>query len=195
MNQYTASKNETELLKEAKESDELLISQLRQEKAVDAETISKLTQKVERNKAKIKKNEEELRKQASAIAEFQKDKKRPDQWDMEDGLFNLPLLSRLHASIAKGRQPSDRQLDEIIDLTNSMLPMFIPRIQELYPTINHVNLLFCIFTKLRFINSERAVIFNISYQSVTNRCAFLYEKLTGKKGGAGDFEAEIQKMG
>ena len=52
LNQYTASKNETELLKEAKESDELLISQLRQEKAVDAETISKLTQKVERNKAK-----------------------------------------------------------------------------------------------------------------------------------------------
>ena len=195
LNQYTASKNETELLKEAKESDELLISKLRQEKAVDAETISKLTQKVERNKAKIKKNEEELRKQASAIAEFQKDKKRPDQWDMEDGLFNLPLLSRLHASIAKGRQPSDRQLDEIIELTNSMLPMFIPRIQELYPTINHVNLLFCIFTKLRFINSERAVIFNISYQSVTNRCAFLYEKLTGKKGGAGDFETEIQKMG
>ena len=195
LNQYALNKKETELLKEAKESDELLIHQLQCEKAIDADTISKLTRKVERKKEKIKQNEDDLRKQAKAIAEFQKDKKRPDQWNMEEGLFNLPLLSHLHASIARGRQPSDSQLDEIIELTNSMLPTFIPRILELYPTINHTNLLFCVFTKLRFINSERAVIFNMTYQSVTNRCAFLYKKFTGKKGGAGDFEVEIQKMG
>ena len=195
LNQYALNKKETELLKEAKESDELLIHQLQCEKAIDADTISKLTRKVERKKEKIRQNEDDLRKQAKAIAEFQKDKKRPDQWNMEEGLFNLPLLSHLHASISRGRQPSDSQLDEIIELTNSMLPTFIPRIQELYPTINHTNLLFCVFTKLRFINSERAVIFNMTYQSVTNRCAFLYKKFTGKKGGAGDFEAEIQKIG
>ena len=195
LNQYALNKKETELLKEAKESDELLIHQLQCEKAIDADTISKLTRKVERKKEKIRQNEDDLRKQAKAIAEFQKDKKRPDQWNMEEGLFNLPLFSHLHASISRGRQPSDSQLDEIIELTNSMLPTFIPRIQELYPTINHTNLLFCVFTKLRFINSERAVIFNMTYQSVTNRCAFLYKKFTGKKGGAGDFEAEIQKMG
>ena len=195
LNQYALNKKETELLKEAKESDELLIHQLQCEKAIDADTISKLTRKVERKKEKIKQNEDDLRKQAKAIAEFQKDKKRPDQWNMEEGLFNLPLLSHLHASIARGRQPSDSQFDEIIELTNSMLPTFIPRILELYPTINHTNLLFCVFTKLRFINSERAVIFNMTYQSVTNRCAFLYKKFTGKKGGAGDFEVEIQKMG
>jgi hypothetical protein len=195
LNQYALNKKETELLKEAKESDELLIHQLQCEKAIDADTISKLTRKVERKKERIRQNEDDLRKQAKAIAEFQKDKKRPDQWNMEEGLFNLPLLSHLHASTARGRQPSDSQLDEIIELTNSMLPTFIPRIQELYPTINHTNLLFCVFTKLRFINSERAVIFNMTYQSVTNRSAFLYKKFTGKKGGAGDFEAEIQKMG
>ena len=195
LNEYTASKKETELLKEAKDSDEQLINQLKQEKAVDADTIAKLTRKIERNKAKIRQNEENIQKQASAIAEFQKDKKRPDQWNMEERLFNLPLLSHLHAIIAKGRQPSDSQLNEVIDLMNSMLPSFIPRVQELYPTINRANLLFCIFTKLRFINSERAVLFNMTSQSVTNRCAFLYKKLTGKKGGAGDFDVEIQKMG
>ena len=195
LNEYTASKKETELLKEAKDSDEQLINQLQQEKAVDADIIAKLTRKIERNKAKIRQNEENLQKQASAIAEFQKDKKRPDQWNMEERLFNLPLLSHLHASIAKGRQPSDSQLNEVIELTNSMLPSFIPRVQELYPNINRANLLFCIFTKLRFINSERAVIFNMTSQSVTNRCAFLYKKLTGKKGGAGNFDVEIQKMG
>lgn len=195
LNEYTASKKETELLKEAKDSDEQLINQLKQEKAVDADTIAKLTRKIERNKAKIRQNEENIQKQASAIAEFQKDKKRPDQWNMEERLFNLPLLSHLHAIIAKGRQPSDSQLNEVIELMNSMLPSFIPRVQELYPTINRANLLFCIFTKLRFINSERAVLFNMTSQSVTNRCAFLYKKLTGKKGGAGDFDVEIQKMG
>ena len=195
LSKYTASKKESELLKEAKEADELLIIQLQHEKAVDADTISKLNRKIERNKAKIRQNAEELQKQASAIAEFQKDKRRPDQWNMEEGLFNLPLLSHLHANIAKGKQPSDSQLNEVLELTNSMLPTFVPQIQELYPSINRANLLFCIFTKLRFINSERAVIFNLSSQSVTNRCAFLYEKLTKKKGGAGDFEAEIQKIG
>ena len=196
LNEYTASKKETELLKEAKDRRaQEALEKAKQEKAVDADIIANLTRKIERNKAKIRQNEENLQKQASAIAEFQRDKKRPDQWNMEERLFNLPLLSHLHASIAKGRQPSDSQLNEVIELTNSMLPSFIPRVQELYPNINRANLLFCIFTKLRFINSERAVIFNMTSQSVTNRCAFLYKKLTGKKGGAGNFDVEIQKMG
>jgi len=195
LSQYAASKKDMVLLKEAKESDEQLINQLKGEKVADAETISKLNRKIERNKNKIKQNEEELRKLSVAIAEFQKDKKRPDQWNMEEGLFNLPLLNHLHSLIAKGRQPSDIQLNEVIELTNTMLPDFIPQIKVAYPTINHKNLLFCIFTKLRFINSERAVILNIRSQSVTNRSAFLYEKLTGNKGGADDFETLIQRMG
>ena len=195
LNQYVLSKKELEQLKETKESEELLINQLKHEKAVDSEIITKLTRKIERNKARIRQNEEELQKQAIAIAEFQKDRKRPEQWNLEEGLFNLPLLSHLHASIAKGKQPSDSQLNEVIELVTSMLPDFIPQIKELYPDINRVNLLFCIFTKLRFINSERAVIFNLTKQSVTNRSAFLFKKLTGKMGGSGDFEVEIQKMG
>ena len=76
-----------------------------------------------------------------------------------------------------------------------MLPAFTAKIRELYPGINRTNMLFCILTKLRFINSERAVALHMSSQAVTNRCAFLYNKFTGKKGGAGDFDEIIQKIG
>ena len=79
-------------------------------------------------------------------------------------------------------------------MMDTMLPGFVPYIKEHYPQINQINLMFCVVTKLRFINSERAVIFNMSPQSVTNRCAFLYNKLTGKKGGAADFEDEIHRI-
>lgn len=192
---YAIYKKELEQLKELKELDEQLILQLECEKNLSSETISKLNDKIEKYKVRISRDEEDLRKLSFAISEFQKDKERPDQWNLAETLFNLPVLSHLHVSIAKGRRPSDAQFDEIIELMNSMLPTFVPQIVELYPRINRVNLLFCIFTKLRFINSERAVIFDMSYQSVTNRSAFLYNKLTGKKGGAGDFEALIQKMG
>ena len=79
-------------------------------------------------------------------------------------------------------------------MVETMLPGFIPKIKEQYPQINQTNLMFCIVAKLRFINSERAVIFDMSPQSVTNRCAFLYTKLTGKKVGAVDFEIEIHRI-
>ena len=194
LEQYSKIKKETELLEQSKEANELLIAQLQQEKDKNAETILKLSRKVEKNSATIKDNKEMLKKQEYIIASFQKDKMKPEQWNMEERLFNLPLLTRLHTNIAIGKQPSDGQLVEVREMIDNMLPEFVPRIQTLYPQINNTNLLFCIFTKLRFINSERAIIFGMSSQAVTNRSAFLYSKLTGKKGGAGDFEKEIQKM-
>ena len=195
LQRYVDSKKEVDMLKEYRDTDILLIQKLQEERAIDSDTIARLNRKVELKKARIRLYEEELRKQASAIADFQKDKKRPDQWDMEEGLFNLPLISRLHASIAKGKQPGDSQFNAIIELTENMLPAFTAKIRELYPGINRTNMLFCILTKLRFINSERAVALNMSSQAVTNRCAFLYNKFTGKKGGAGDFDEIIQKIG
>ena len=102
LQRYVDSKKEVDMLKENRDTDMLLIQKLQEERAIDSDTIAKLKRNVELKKARIRHYEEELRKQASAIADFQKDKKRPDQWDMEEGLFNLPLISRLHASIAKG---------------------------------------------------------------------------------------------
>ena len=193
--EYDRIRKETIMLRQWQEESEQLVNQLRQEQDKYAETVSKLTDKVSRYQAKVKQNEEDLKKQAHAIAAFQKDKKSPELWNLENGLFNLPVISRLHTSIAKGIQPSDSQLNEVEHIVEEMIPTFVPKIKELYPSINHDNILFCIFTKLRFINSERAVIFNISSQSVTNRCAFLYGKLTEKKGGAGNFEHFIQQIG
>ena len=192
--QYSLLKKETELLEQSKQANELLITQLEQEKTENIETISKLYGKIERYAANIKQNKENIKKQEYIIASFQKDQMKPGQWKMEESLFNLPLLSHLHKNIAKGMQPSDAQLEEVREIVETMLPGFIPKIKEQYPQINQTNLMFCIVAKLRFINSERAVIFDMSPQSVTNRCAFLYNKLTGKKGGAVDFEIEIQRI-
>jgi len=194
LEQYSHLKNETELLEQSKEANEILIAQLQNDKGKNEETIATLNSKIEKYKVAIRQNKDDIKKQEYIIASFQKDKIEPEKWDMEEHLFNLPLLKRLHTIIAKGQQPSDRQIEEVHDMIEKLHPEFIPKIQELYPGINHVNMTFCIFTKLRFINSERAVIFNMSSQAVTNRSAFLYKKFTGKKGGAGDFEKEIQKI-
>ena len=194
LEQYSILKKETELLEQSKQANEMLIGQLEQEKELHTEAISKLDSKIRKYVSTIKQNRESMKKQEYLIASFQKDQKKPGQWKLEESLFNLPLLSHLHKNIAKGMQPSDAQLEEIRQMVETMLPGFIPKIKELYPQINQTNLIFCIVAKLRFINSERAVIFDMSPQSVTNRCAFLYNKLTGKKGGAVDFESEIQRI-
>lgn len=193
--EYNRTKQETTLLRQWHEDTLQLVGQLRQEHEKYTETIKELSNKVGEYENRIKQNETDLKKQAIAIAAFQKDEKEPELWNLQEDLFNLPLLSRLHTCIAKGKQPSDGQLKELETAIEGLLPSFVPKLKELYPGINHANVLFCIFTKLRFINSERAVIFNISSQSVTNRCAFLYQKFTGAKGGAGDFEQFIQQIG
>ena len=194
LEQYSILKKETELLEQSKLANEMLIDQLEQEKELHAEAISKLDSKIRKYASTIKQNRESMKKQEYLIASFQKDQKKPDQWKLEESLFNLPLLTHLHKNVAKGMQPSDAQLEEVRQMVETMLPGFIPKIKEQYPQINQTNLMFCIVAKLRFINSERAVIFDMSPQSVTNRCAFLYNKLTGKKGGAVDFESEIQRI-
>ena len=194
LGQYSILKKETELLEQSKQANEMLIGQLEQEKELHTEAISKLDSKIKKLASTIRQNRESMKKQEYLIASFQKDQMKPGQWKMEESLFNLPLLSHLHKNIAKGMQPSDAQLEEIRQIVETMLPGFIPKIKEQYPQINQTNLMFCIVAKLRFINSERAVIFDMSPQSVTNRCAFLYNKLTGKRGGAVDFESEIQRI-
>ena len=189
---YSIVRKETELLEQSAKANSTLIRELSQEKDNNHQVIEKLRQKVSMLESDVKQHREELDKQGYIVSCYQKDKKSPQQWSKGEQLFNLPLISHLHDIVSKGQQPSDQQMMEMKDIIESLHPAFTQKIQELYPQINPQNLLFCISTKLRFINSERAVIFNMSPQSVTNRSSFLYKKLTGRKGGSGDFERLIQ---
>lgn len=155
--------------------------------------LDELQQAREKDVRLIEEKTREMEKMQAQLAEYQNDRRNPEQWNMEDRLINADCVYALHRLASVGRTAEKQDWDALHQLTNrydSRLNALFAGHTNLSP--NEINV--TILTRLRFIPTEIAVLTGMSSQSVTNTRARLLQKIFGVKGGAKEFDDRIRNL-
>ena len=155
--------------------------------------LDELQQAREKDVRLIEEKTREMEKMQAQLAEYQNDRRNPEQWNMEDRLINADCVYALHRLASVGRTAEKQDWDALHQLTNSYdgrLNTLFAEHTKLSP--NEINI--TILTRLRFIPTEIAVLTGMSSQSVTNTRARLLQKIFGVKGGAKEFDDRIRNI-
>lgn len=155
--------------------------------------LDELQQAREKDVRLIEEKTREMEKMQAQLAEYQNDRRNPEQWNMEDRLINADCVYALHRLASVGRTAEKQDWDALHQLTNS----YDSRLNALFAghtnlSPNEINV--TILTRLRFIPTEIAVLTGMSSQSVTNTRARLLQKIFGVKGGAKEFDDRIRNI-
>ena len=155
--------------------------------------LDELQQAREKDVRLIEEKTREMEKMQAQLAEYQNDRRNPEQWNMEDRLINADCVYALHRLASVGRTAEKQDWDALHQLTNS----YDSRLNALFAghtnlSPNEINV--TILTRLRFIPTEIAVLTGMSSQSVTNTRARLLHKIFGMKGGAKEFDDRIRNL-
>ncbi len=155
--------------------------------------LDELQQAREKDVRLIEEKTREMEKMQAQLAEYQNDRRNPEQWNMEDRLINADCVYALHRLASVGRTAEKQDWDALHQLTNS----YDGRLNALFAghtnlSPNEINV--TILTRLRFIPTEIAVLTGMSSQSVTNTRARLLQKIFGVKGGAKEFDDRIRNL-
>lgn len=155
--------------------------------------LDELQQAREKDVRLIEEKTREMEKMQAQLAEYQNDRRNPEQWNMEDRLINADCVYALHRLASVGRTAEKQDWDALHQLTNS----YDSRLNTLFAghtnlSPNEINV--TILTRLRFIPTEIAVLTGMSSQSVTNMRARLLHKIFGMKGGAKEFDDRIRNL-
>lgn len=155
--------------------------------------LDELQQAREKDVRLIEEKTREMEKMQAQLAEYQNDRRNPEQWNMEDRLINADCVYALHRLASVGRTAEKQDWDALHRLTNS----YDGRLNTLFAwhtnlSPNEINV--TILTRLRFIPTEIAVLTGMSSQSVTNMRARLLQKIFGMKGGAKEFDDRIRNL-
>lgn len=155
--------------------------------------LEELQQAREKDIRLIEEKTHEMEKMQAQLASYQNDRRKPEQWDMEDRLINDDRVYALHRLASAGRMAEPQDWNALHQLTNrydSNLCTLFANHSNLSP--NEINVI--ILTRLRFIPTEIAVLTGMSSQSVTNARARLLQKVFGMKGGAKEFDDRIRNL-
>lgn len=155
--------------------------------------LDELRQAREKDVRLIEEKTREMEKMQAQLAEYQNDRRNPEQWNMEDRLINADCVYALHRLASVGRTAEKQDWDALHQLTNrydGRLNTLFAEHTKLSP--NEINV--TILTRLRFIPTEIAVLTGMSSQSVTNTRARLLQKIFGVKGGAKEFDDRIRNI-
>lgn len=155
--------------------------------------LDELQQAREKDVRLIEEKTREMEKMQAQLAEYQNDRRNPEQWNMEDRLINADCVYALHRLASVGRTAEKQDWDALHQLTNK----YDSRLNALFAghtnlSSNEINI--TILTRLRFIPTEIAVLTGMSSQSVTNTRARLLQKIFGVKGGAKEFDDRIRNI-
>lgn len=155
--------------------------------------LEALQQARERDVRLIEEKTHEMEQMQAQLATYQNDRRKPEQWDMEDRLISDDRVYALHRRASAGRLAEPQDWSALHQLTNrydgNLCALFAHH-SNLSP--NEINVI--ILTRLRFIPTEIAVLTGMSSQSVTNTRARLLQKIFGVKGGAKDFDDRIRSL-
>lgn len=155
--------------------------------------LDELQQAREKDVRLIEEKTREMEKMQAQLAEYQNDRRNPEQWNMEDRLINADCVYALHRLASVGRTAEKQDWDALHQLTNK----YDSRLNALFAghtnlSSNEINV--TILMRLRFIPTEIAVLTGMSSQSVTNTRARLLHKIFGMKGGAKEFDDRIRTL-
>lgn len=155
--------------------------------------LAELQRKKENEDGLIKEKTEEIERLQQCLAEYQDDRRRPDDWNMQDNLLQSPVVTRFHSMAARGKTATDNDWNEMHLLAITHLPTLLSRLNStdtLSPKESYV----CLLIRLRFIPSEIAVLTATSPQSITNMRVRMLFKIFGERGGARDFDNRIRSV-
>lgn len=127
------------------------------------------------------------------LAEYQDDRRRPDEWNMDEQLMQATAVARLHNLAARGREAATLDWTDLHRLAADHLPSLLALLNT-SATVNAKEINVCLLIRLRFIPSEIATLTGTSPQTITNMRVRLLQKLFGERGGARDFDARIREM-
>lgn len=147
---------------------------LQKEKQADAHRFSQKQREIEQLEQKL--------------SEYQEDKQRPEQWNVENSLLNDSHVAHMHRMAARGMAATTDDWQEL----SMLMSAFMAKLQQY--DLNTKEMGVCTLIKLRFIPSEIATLTSASPQAVTNMRVRLHERLFGCKGGARDFDQKIREM-
>ncbi len=155
--------------------------------------LARKKEEIEHNNLLIETKSREIEKLQQKIAVFQEDKKRPDEWNLEGPLYNSPILNTLHSHAARGKEASDKDFGELVDLMKVNASSFLNRLDMDINNLNYNEINICILTKLHFLPSEISCLMGLSSQNITNIRTRLLKKIFNiDKGGAKDFDKQIR---
>lgn len=153
--------------------------------------LSVLRQNTKEKDEQIIAKEQQLEKLQQQLATQQGDHMQPSLWRVPDDVLNAPIFTSLHRKASIGRKADGKDWRELRQLANTSMPDFMTALMQLDGTLDDTNMMFCFLTKLRFLPSELAILFDKSSQAVTNRKVRLLKRLFHKEGGAKLFDVEI----
>lgn len=158
-----------------------------------SDRMAALMKKNETDETTIARKTDEIKQLQEKLAEYQDDRRQPDDWNMQEQLMQAPIVTRMHALASRGMEADDTEWKEMYELTRTYLPQLTAL---LYGTtvINTNEINVCLLIRLRFIPSEIAVLTGTSPQTITNIRSRMLSKLFNEKGGARDFDARIRTI-
>ncbi len=127
------------------------------------------------------------------IAEYQEDKSKPEEWNMQTDLLNSEAILHLHRLASRGSEATTEDWKEISELLSLQDADFIKELAS-HQEITQKEQNLCLLVRLRFIPSEISALLGISSQNVTNMRGRLLLKMYNKKGGAREFDTTIRSI-
>ena len=144
------------------------------------------------NQTLLEEKKKEISHLQYLLSQYQADNKLPEDWNLDEEIFNVPLIKKIHSLASKGLQMSDDCLADLHHLTDNLFPQFFSHLESLSPQLTQKRRCICMLTKLRFVPSEIASLMGISLQSVSNSRSLLSKTLFQCR--TSDFDYKIREL-
>ena len=131
-----------------------------------------------------------LRDQLSHMLSLSHDQIR---WNTTEEILSIPEILLLHQKAKQLKPATLEEIQALRKILNKYYPEFLRRLCET-TSLNLLETDLCILIKLDYLPTEASVLLSTSKQNITNMRARMYKKITGKSGGATDFDHYIKNM-
>lgn len=168
------------------------ISDLRTYRNMKAE-LSQLQSERQQNQLLITEKVKEIAHLQEKLSEYQDDRQKPDQWNMEENLMDAEIVIHLHSLASRGKEAARPDWQELRQVLHRIHPAFFTNLLS-KGNLNDKEMNVCMLIRLRFIPSEISVLTDSSPQSITNIRVRLLNKMFHQTGGARQFDELIRSL-
>ena len=155
--------------------------------------LSQLQSERQQNQLLITEKVKEIAHLQEKLSEYQDDRQKPDQWNMEENLMDAEIVIHLHSLASRGKEAARPDWQELRQVLHRIHPAFFTNLLS-KGNLNDKEMNVCMLIRLRFIPSEISVLTDSSPQSITNIRVRLLNKMFHQTGGARQFDELIRSL-
>ncbi len=137
-------------------------------------------------------NEKEQERLRQILIKYREEDLSQNKWDTGQTLLSSPIVARMHKLAQRGAFPSAEEWNGLFALAETIMPIFLNKINKENARLTEKEKKVCILTRLLFIPTEIASLLDTTKQNITNMRSNINRKLFHAN-GTRSFDANIRR--